>query len=90
MKKTLVTTAGSKGFYEKRPKMFEDLVSKKAFKERLYICLMRKECTSKLCLHKKPHGKTELGRPDQPEFEKPCDCSIHECDFNKKVVCVPV
>ena len=78
--------------------MFEDLIDKKIkgkCKEILYICPKAQECNAEFCLHKSPHGKTELGRPDQPENENPCDCSIHVCDYfpilkNGKVVCVPI
>ena len=76
--------------------MFEDLIPKditKDGKEILYICSKAKECNSDFCLHKHLHGKTELGRPYQPETDMPCDCSIHECKYfiikKGNVVCVP-
>lgn len=76
--------------------MFEDFIPKKpdnAVKEILYICPKANECNADFCLHKEPHYKTELGRPDQPENEDPCDCSIHECKYflvkKGRVVCVP-
>ena len=80
-------------FLEKRHKMFEDLIPETpddAIKEILYICPKAKECNAEYCLHKEPHGKTELGRPYQPNHEEPGDCSILECKyFLGKVVCVP-
>lgn len=76
--------------------MFEDLIPETpddAVKETLYICSRAKKCGSEFCLHKEPHGRTELGRPDQPDHDEPCDCSIHECkaySTSTKVFCVPV
>ena len=73
--------------------MFEDLIPTDETKETLYICPKAKVCNADFCLHKHLHGKTELGRPDQPETEKPCDCSVHECKYfirqKGKTVCVP-
>ena len=80
--------------------MFEDIIPEtpdgSTVKEILYICSKAKECNADFCLHKEPHGRTELGRPDQPENEEPCDCSVCECKYfmvkkgKDKVVCVPV
>lgn len=75
--------------------MFEDLIPEnddieKAKKEILYICPLADTCDAEHCLHKKPHFKTELGRPYQPEKEEPCDCSVCECKYNGKICCVPI
>ena len=75
--------------------MFEDLIIKKLnIDSELYICENADRCNADFCLHKEPHGKTELGRPDQPEDDDPCDCSIHECKYfvvsKGKTLCKPI
>lgn len=73
--------------------MFEDLIADVEDDEKmiLYICERTESCDSIYCLHKEPHGKTELGRPDQPENEEPCDCSQVSCKYHPAIViCKPV
>jgi hypothetical protein len=77
--------------------MFEDLIikpKKDGPKKQLYRCEHADQCNADFCLHKEPHYKTELGRPEQPENEEPCDCSVHECKYfmssKGKTVCKPI
>lgn len=67
--------------------MFEDLIVKPDDEEMiLYICENTDICDSIFCLHKGPHSNTELGRPDQPEKEKPCDCSQVSCEYHYNIL----
>ena len=74
--------------------MFEDIIPADEDDEKqmkLYICEFGDKCLSLLCLHKDAHGKTELGRPAQPENEDPCDCSQVPCNYHPiPAICKPI
>jgi hypothetical protein len=72
--------------------MYDDLINKPKEYELIdgeegyyYICEVYKLCPE-LCLHKVPHGKKDLGRP---EHGLPTDCSIEPCQRNG-AVCRPL
>jgi len=71
--------------------MFEDIITKKEaeVEPRLHMCAISIVCDQEFCLHKHPHYQNELGRPEQPEDESPCDCSKIQCGKNY-VVCIPI
>ena len=73
--------------------MFEDLIKPKCkISHQYYMCKYAILCDSIHCLHKQPHGNTELGRPEQPEGEDPCDCSKVICEYKRTsgAVCKPI
>lgn len=72
--------------------MFDDIIHGpvKADKDtKLYVCKYANQCIDHpYCMHKLPHDKMELGRPDQ---EDPDDCSLIPCNHPKfkDAKCIP-
>ena len=72
--------------------MFEDILKEKEVTEEeplLHICTLINTCNEEFCLHKQPHYQNELGRPEQPDDDSPCDCSKIKCGKHL-AVCIPI
>ena len=69
--------------------MFDDIIKTDKTKK-LYICQYTEQCDSNMCLHKHPHEKCELGRPEDSNVNS--DCSLANCKSSifENAVCVPV
>lgn len=77
--------------------MFDDIIKPEPVKtekdSKLYICQYADKCDEfEFCLHKFPHGKLDLGRPENGPGDDNSDCSIEVCKNSKfkDAVCVPV